>query len=480
MSLMLRFRFAPLLLLVLASVWGHSLRAQLYFGSGIPCPHPSACGTGLVALEANAFTYTPAPAWLNDLAERDASFVVTYTNFPADAMLAFDAAVDIWSAFLTSDIPIHIDATWESLAAGTLAQAGPNNLHENFQGAAFADTYYAAALANALHGTDLSSQSDLACSFNSTANWYFGLDGQTPAGHYDFITAALHEIGHGVGFIGSAYFINGFGFLGTANTPYVYDHFTETADSIALLDISNGSSALGNALTSDQLYWSGDHGSEGVGGGRPRLHAPASYESGSSYSHLNETTYPAGSPNALMTPALNAAESNHNPGPALLGMFEDMGWVIGGCQWTDIALGTQTACNEELGTYSQEITLSYQASPTTGLIQINGGLYLPTESPQTINITGLQADGFPVDVSAHFTAEPTCSAIFEGAFVAPIGCQCITDLSGNGLTDVQDLLILLADFGCLVGCSGDVTGDGASSIADILTMLSAFGQPCSL
>ena len=471
---------ASYVLFALASVWGHSLFAQRHFGIEHACSHPSACGDGLVALEENAFSYTPPPAWIDEFTDRDASFLVTYSNFPAEAVLAFDAAVDLWSAFLTSDITIRIDASWETLTVGTLAQAGPNNLHENFQGAAFADTYYAAALANALNGNDLSPQSDIACSFNSTANWYFGLDGQTPAGHYDFITAALHEIGHGIGFIGSAYFTNGFGFLGTANTPYVYDHFTETIDSIALLDLSNGSSALGNALTSNQLYWNGSNGAEGVGGGRPRLHAPSNYEPGSSYSHLNESTYPAGSPNALMTPALNAAESNHNPGPAILGMFEDMGWVIGGCEWTDITLGPQTSCNEDLGTYSQEITLSYQAGPSTGLIQVNGALYLTTESPQTINLTGLEANGLPVDISVQFTAEASCSAVYENAFIAPISCGCLTDLSGNGLTEVQDVLLLLADFGCLEECSGDVTGDGASTIEDVLAILSAFGQPCML
>jgi hypothetical protein len=51
-------------------------------------------------------------------------------------------------------------------------------------------------------------------------------------------------------------------------------------------------------------------------------------------------------------------------------------------------------------------------------------------------------------------------------------------LSENGLTEVQDLLLLLADFGCLVGCEGDVNGDGASNAEDVLAVLSAFGSSC--
>ncbi|HBP45466.1 MAG TPA: fibronectin, partial [Flavobacteriales bacterium] len=131
-----------------------------------------------------------------------------------------------------------------------------------------------------------------------------GIDGNTPLGTYDFVTAALHELAHGFGFIGSAYYTNGFGFLGTANIPYPYDHFTETQDSVALLDLPNGSQTLGAALTSDHVYWDGANGMEGVGGGRPRLYAPENYQVGSSYSHLNETSYAPGTPNSLMTPGL--------------------------------------------------------------------------------------------------------------------------------------------------------------------------------
>jgi len=38
------------------------------------------------------------------------------------------------------------------------------------------------------------------CGFDA---WYFGTDANTPAGLIDFVTVVLHEIGHGIGFIGS-------------------------------------------------------------------------------------------------------------------------------------------------------------------------------------------------------------------------------------------------------------------------------------
>ena len=217
---------------------------------------------------------------------------------------------------------------------------------------------------------------------------------------------------------------------------------------------------------------------EGVGGGRPRLYAPANYQVGSSYSHLNETTYSPGTPNSLMTPGLNTAESNHNPGPALLGMFVDMGWVIGGCQILEVEIGEQGACNPDSDTYTQALVLTYQAPPTTGLIQVNGSLFSLGDSPQTIVLTGLPSDGQAVHLDIGFTANSECSVFIPEAFTAPASCYCLTDLSENGLTEVQDLLLLLADFGCLVGCEGDVNGDGASNVEDVLAVLSAFGGSC--
>jgi hypothetical protein len=43
---------------------------------------------------------------------------------------------------------------------------------------------------------------------------------------------------------------------------------------------------------------------------------------------------------------------------------------------------------------------------------------------------------------------------------------------------VEDLLLLLSEFGCTTGCEGDVDGDGAVSVADVLALLGVFGTPC--
>ena len=142
---------------------------------------------------------------------------------------------------------------------------------------------------------------------------YFGTDGNTPSGQYDFVTVVLHELGHGLGFLGSANMTGATGFLGLSGYPIVYDLFVEQLNGTDLTSLTSGTTTLGSALTSNNLYWNGPEGMAENGGIRPRIYAPTSWAGGSSYSHLNEGTYPAGNVNSLMTPFIGSAEANHNP-----------------------------------------------------------------------------------------------------------------------------------------------------------------------
>ena len=55
------------------------------------------------------------------------------------------------------------------------------------------------------------------------------------------------------------------------------------------------------------------------------------------------------------------------------------------------------------------------------------------------------------------------------------GPDCPTDLDGNGTTDVNDILELIAAWGTP---NGDVTGDGYTDVNDVLLILAEFGNPC--
>ncbi len=57
--------------------------------------------------------------------------------------------------------------------------------------------------------------------------------------------------------------------------------------------------------------------------------------------------------------------------------------------------------------------------------------------------------------------------------------QCPEDLDNDGLVNVNDILLLLGEFGCVADCTFDLNGVPGVDVADFLVLLGAFGLPCS-
>jgi hypothetical protein len=262
------------------------------------------------------------------------TFVVTYNGFTPQAQVAFQAAINVWASQLQSSVPIRVTANWTTLSPGVLGSAGANYIFRNFPGAPSANTWFASAVAKKLSGTDLTAglgdNADIVANFNSSFGWYLGTDGNAGS-QFDFMTVALHELGHGLGFFGSMDASGGTGSWGFVGSPAVYDLFAINGSSQSLLNtllFPNPSSALRQQLISNNVYFNGTNAKNGNSGIAPKLYAPASWAPGSSYSHVDESTYPNGSPNSLMTFALAPGEVIHDLGPILRGMFTDMGWTV--------------------------------------------------------------------------------------------------------------------------------------------------------
>ena len=67
-----------------------------------------------------------------------------------------------------------------------------------------------------------------------------------------------------------------------------------------------------------------------------------------------------------------------------------------------------------------------------------------------------------------------------GLWVLNVDLNCAGDVNGDGIVDLADLGILLAEFGCTGGvCLADLDGDGDTDLADLGILLAGFGQPCS-
>src|ERR1041385_6645939 len=92
------------------------------------------------------------------------------TTLGQQRLIAFQAAANIWGASLNSGPTITVRASWAALpctsTTGTLGSAGPAALARNFQNAPFFNTWYPAALVNALSGTDSSANPEISARFN--------------------------------------------------------------------------------------------------------------------------------------------------------------------------------------------------------------------------------------------------------------------------------------------------------------------------
>lgn len=449
-----------------------SINAQIICGfQNIQHDHVG-CENGLQATGIDQFSFVPPPDNYVPFAERDVVISVNYSGFPANAQTAFQYAVDIWASTLTSAVPIIINATWANIGGSTLGFASAEGFYRNFTNAPLSNTFYPAALANKLRGQDLNITSvDIACTFNSSFTWYFGTDGNTPSGQYDFVTVVLHELGHGLGFVGSGNVSGSIGTLGLSGDPVIYDVFVEQLNGTDLTSLTSGTTTMANALTSNNLYWNGAEGIDANNGVRPRIYAPTSWAGGSSYSHLNEGTYPAGNVNSLMTPFIGSAEANHNPGPIVQGMFTDMGWTVGGCNFVSITPGTQSACNPATNTYSQQLILEYEAPPATGLINVNGSLFTISSSPQTISLNNLPANGLPVNVTAFFSTATDCSITAINAFTAPTAC--CSDFRITGVNDALEQ-ITISNLGSCTAQVGSfqLCSNGSCALVSSLSLVS--------
>ena len=301
--------------------------------------------TVLVPVEANALTFNSAPAkfWGHIYASQGSGELigsnptstnlegdvksewrVTYNEFPAEAKAAVQFAVDIWSRNFESEVPISVEANWETNPDNrVLGSARPGYYFNDFPGAPDSDLWYPSALANTLAKRDLDPrQKEIFLSVNSTPLWYTGTDGKPTPRSYDLVSVVLHEIAHGLGFLSNAEYDRFFG-TGYMFQPTPFDAYVQLPDGRTFTDFCSRSSDLGKAMLGP-LFWSGESGIAANNGVKPKLYTPSPYQEGSSVTHLDEETFANSLNNSAMTPNLEPGEVFRTPGPIALGMISDM------------------------------------------------------------------------------------------------------------------------------------------------------------
>jgi hypothetical protein len=346
-------------------------------------------------------------------------------GFNTQAKAAFQGAVEIWKTQIRSSVPITINAEWTPLDTGVLGQAGPLNFRRDFLGAPQAGLYYPDALANSLAGRDLDpANPEIFAKFNSTLGaWYYGTDGKPSTNTYDLQSVVLHELGHGLGLVGSlegytytppnTWTDGGRGYWGLGSVgdkPTIFDRLVVDGlgrDALNTSVYPQGSLAMGKFLrgANGGSQWKGPEGILGASGVRPKMYSPTNYESGSSVSHLDENLYKPGTPNALMTPFLQNGESALDPGPIVRGMFQDMGW------------GAPSACAKPTGTTSGK--LKAQVTQRRGTVAMTGGV---TFNLPMLGRAGLPSGGVDAVLATVEMTKPSASGFLQ---VGP-GCGATT------------------------------------------------------
>ena len=93
------------------------------------------------------------------------------------------------------------------------------------------------------------------------------------------------------------------------------------------------------------------------------------------------------------------------------------------------------------------------------------------------NPTITEDDGTCIYAVDGYDCEGVCLNDFNGDGVCDYFCQ--EDLNSDGYITIQDILLILSEFGCVSSCENDINLDGFVTVDDLLQVLSEFGNICS-
>lgn len=249
------------------------------------------------------------------------TFNLSYLNATEDAKRAAEYAAGIWESLVNTTVPVNIVIRMETLDEDILAMSRPSTFFMNFDGTPVRNVYYSVALAEKLSGEELNpGNPDIVCSFNQNLLWYFGTDGNTPVEKYDFVTAVLHEIAHGLGFSGFYKDDGSVGFFNNgSNLPAIYDWYVFNSKNQQLADknlFHRPSVELHRQLTSGKLQFVQEE-SETLR--VSEIYAPPVWNDGASIYHLTGG-------NGLMEPFAVKGRAIHNPGDEVMSILSEIGW----------------------------------------------------------------------------------------------------------------------------------------------------------
>jgi len=259
-----------------------------------------------------AFVFSFAPAQM--------TLTPVYTGGNGTQQAATTAALNSLAGYFTNSANFRVSVTIGDLGStGTLGTSSANFAQSGMY-------FYATPLFNVVTNTDLGgATTSMTISMNNNASITWGYNAGLPGtGAYSWQSVVMHEVLHSMGFYDGI--ANNTG--GLANAGYtIFDSFTTLGTgggAVAFTSYTTDAQRLA-AITSNNLFWTGSFGVAANGGNPVKLYAPATYESGSTYSHIDPSQTGAG---GLLFPALSSNTYFAGPTAVELGIMRDMGWSI--------------------------------------------------------------------------------------------------------------------------------------------------------
>lgn len=212
-------------------------------------------------------------------------YEVTYRgNPPEEARKAFEYALKIWADVFPCTIELRILVAWErtprsrTLASTVSLFSVVKSKQDN--SALRSDAAYTPTLAAAVGNKDYAGGNfHIEMTFNSAQPWHLATNTSVPESSFDFVTVALHQVGHGLFFTGALLAnpsIEEASFQSMDNLPGRFDHFIQMSNGLGIARSCN-ESGMYRALTTPGLMFKTTSPENTF-----TLHAPEGYRRGSS------------------------------------------------------------------------------------------------------------------------------------------------------------------------------------------------------
>jgi hypothetical protein len=199
------------------------------------------------------------------------------------------SALSAWSRVLVGTVPITVQARFSpSDNPSLLASAAPTDF------VARDGLLMPFSLAAQRGGAPVNpGGADLVIEFGPHVAWDYVPDGVAAPGTFSFVYTAIHEIGHGLGFLDSFDPATG---MVSNGLPTPYDIYVNRGMVSGKLLVSRDASEVRRDLLSADLYFAGPNAVQASAASiKPlpmvKLYAPDPYETGSSIAHLDQATY---------------------------------------------------------------------------------------------------------------------------------------------------------------------------------------------